>query len=879
MRCLFLLFLLLFVRTFAQSEVRGRVIFPDGSTARANLILLNANNETETFGFSDKTGSFSLRTHKKGAFKLQIKALNFTTREIPITITQENQVLDLKNIDIEKVKDIKEVVITRASPIKIKKDTVEFNAQSFSSGTEMNVEELLKKIPGITVESNGRIKFGKKEVERVMVENDDLFEGGYQTLTQNMPSTPLDKIQVLKNYSKNKLLKGIEHSESVAINLTLKEKAKSQWFGSTHLASSSYIENRHQVKFNLMNFSKKQKIYGLVNYNNLGADEMKGVEYLLNPSSTNGVENVGGNIRILSIVDLHSKNQSFEDKRTNFNNDKLASLNYIYNFQRDWKLKMVTLFNATENRNYVDSRYLVHYDELQFTNIENKTWKQNKQNIIGKIELLKERPSASLLFYNKLAQLDEMNDNRFVFNQQSNFQNGNNQLFTNENRLVYTKKIDEKTAIVAVAKYVYQHRPYMFFTENDVFQYILNNPDIHKVKQNIDSKKQFGGAKISFLKTYSENKKLEIQAGNELKKDFLNSGISFYNYGNQNLSITSPDFYNHLSLLQNNAYAQLKFSDTKGKWNYGVELLSQLIYTDYNNDSKAGFYWSPNINIGYQNKKTGNFNFSLSRKIGTMEITDVYQNYIFQGNRTITKSEMEIAQLPQYSLILSYNVGDVLSEHLNVLVLYNKQEDYISNNLIVNPQYTISQNILVKNSTNFSANVEAKKYLKFLKSKLSISNSFFTSDYENSVNNGSLIRTQFSSFKMGVGLKSGWAKKFNYETGYEWRFNNVYSQMNRNKYIDQNAFLNIYFHFNSLVRLESYKEIYKYGNTSQKTIYFWDIKLNYQLKKHKANLFLMGVNMLNNSEMQRYAITNISESFYTQKLLPRYVVLGINKSF
>jgi hypothetical protein len=117
-------------------------------------------------------------------------------------------------------------VITRTNPIRLKKDTIEYNAQTFSNGTEKNVEELLKKLPGITVQSDGKIKFGNREVERVMIENDDLFEKGYQTLTQNMPSKPLDKVQVLQNYSKNKLLKNVENTDRIALNLTLKDDAK-----------------------------------------------------------------------------------------------------------------------------------------------------------------------------------------------------------------------------------------------------------------------------------------------------------------------------------------------------------------------------------------------------------------------------------------------------------------------------------------------------------------------------------------------------------------------------------------------------------------------------------------------------------------------------
>src|SRR5690606_28627241 len=233
-------------------------------------------------------------------------------------------------------------------------------------------------------------KFNNKEVERVMIEDDDLFERGYQTLTQNMPSQSLDKVQVLTNYSRNKLLKDVQNDERVAINLTLKEDAKGKWFGNALLASTSYMENMHQVKVNVMNFSKRRKFYLLYNRNNLGLNEMGGVAYLMNPSQETDAENIGSNLSINPVIQLHQKNSQFSDNRTNFNDDQLASLNYIYNFRNDWKLKFVTIYNDIENRNYIDNTYRFMYDGLQFTNIERKTWKQNIRNLLGKLELSRE---------------------------------------------------------------------------------------------------------------------------------------------------------------------------------------------------------------------------------------------------------------------------------------------------------------------------------------------------------------------------------------------------------------------------------------------------------------------------------------------------------
>jgi hypothetical protein len=128
------------------------------------------------------------------------------------------------------------------SPITpIKKDTITFNAKAFAQGNEEVVEDLLKKIPGLTVEADGTIKIGDQEVEKVMIDGDDFFERGYKLLTKNMPAQPIDKIELLQNYSNNRLLKGIEQSERVALNLKLDENAKRIWFGNMTLGYDAFL--------------------------------------------------------------------------------------------------------------------------------------------------------------------------------------------------------------------------------------------------------------------------------------------------------------------------------------------------------------------------------------------------------------------------------------------------------------------------------------------------------------------------------------------------------------------------------------------------------------------------------------------------------------
>lgn len=128
-------------------------------------------------------------------------------------------------------------------------------------------------------------------------------------------------------------------------------------------------------------------------------------------------------------------------------------------------------------------------------------------------------------------------------------------------------------------------------------------------------------------------------------------------------------------------------------------------------------------------------------------------------------------------------------------------------------------------------------------------------------------------------MKSGWIKFINYEMGYEWNFNRISSEVNSNSYTDEKGFANLYFTISPQLRIESFFEYYKFGNTEQNTTQFLDIKANYTSKKYNIGVFIQGNNLLNSNSIQRYSINNISESLYTQRLLPRHIVLESTRIF
>jgi len=235
---------------FAQTEISGKVTDINNIPLPfVNIVIKTENGNTILFYTnSNDKGDFVIKLNRQGSFVLLATTLSYKPISIPIEVTNENKKV-IKNIKlIYEPIELNEVIIRTNIPIKIKKDTIVFDAKSFAQGNEEVIEDLLKKIPGINVDAEGTIKIGNQEIEKIMIEGDDFFENGYKILSKNMPVSPIDKIEVLQRYSSNKHLKGIEQSDKVALNLKLTDDAKRQWFGNYNIGVGNPAEIRYDLK-------------------------------------------------------------------------------------------------------------------------------------------------------------------------------------------------------------------------------------------------------------------------------------------------------------------------------------------------------------------------------------------------------------------------------------------------------------------------------------------------------------------------------------------------------------------------------------------------------------------------------------------------------
>ena len=162
----------------------------------------------------------------------------------------------------------------------IRGDTVEFKANAFKTAETRKVEDLLRNIQGFELGGDGRISFNGKEVDRILIEGEDLTEKNYQLLSRNINANLVDKVQVINNFSTDRLLNEVEKSGKVGINLTIDEKFKNKISGG--LEAGSGIGSREYLDNNLVLITRKVKLLSFLNYNETGLPANANLQYYFN---------------------------------------------------------------------------------------------------------------------------------------------------------------------------------------------------------------------------------------------------------------------------------------------------------------------------------------------------------------------------------------------------------------------------------------------------------------------------------------------------------------------------------------------------------------------------------------------------------------------
>ena len=292
-------------------HIDGKIFDPEKKTVEnATIYLLKAKDSSIiNYTATNKEGKFSLQTdeiREPSFLKIDTEKLSYSK-----ALEKIEQSLSLGDIELEKKKviNIDEVKIT-VSPVKIKNDTIEFNASALKVRPDSQIDELLKQIPGVEIGNDGKITVNGKAVDQIMVNGKPFFDKDGKTALQNLPADIIKNIQFTTTKTKEEeLTKRAPKSQNTTINFNIDEK-KNKGLMSKILAGYG-SDKRYEGNVFLNYFKGDTKISALASANNINSKSSSGDQIFDTMGRGSGQQ--GGGIQKFSSFGLNYNDKLGKD--------------------------------------------------------------------------------------------------------------------------------------------------------------------------------------------------------------------------------------------------------------------------------------------------------------------------------------------------------------------------------------------------------------------------------------------------------------------------------------------------------------------------------------------------------------------------------------
>ena len=350
-------------------------------------ILLAKDSSLVSFARTSSTGFFSIRPLHNGAYRLLVTHVGYVNISRPFVISNALTDVDFGELVISnKSTLLQEVTVMQEKPpVIIRNDTLEYNAGSFKTKPNAVVEDLLKKLPGIQVDKDGKVKSNGVEVKRVLVDGKEFFGNDPKMATKNLPADAIDKVQVFDRKSDQSRFTGFDDGNSEkTINLTIKSDKKNGVFGKATAGAGD--KGLYQGNFNVNSFSGERQVSAIGMLNNTNKQGFSFMDIL---NFTGGLPGSGGRGGGGMQVDLNSMGLPVQGAGNNqgITATKAGGLNYNNTFQKNLDLMSSYFYNRlqTDKTEKVFQQWLLPGNKFNTTkdNYSNSTNESHRFNVSG----------------------------------------------------------------------------------------------------------------------------------------------------------------------------------------------------------------------------------------------------------------------------------------------------------------------------------------------------------------------------------------------------------------------------------------------------------------------------------------------------------------
>ncbi len=864
------------------------------------------------FTRSDANGHFSIKDVAPGTYILMTTHPYYADYVDSISVIgNENNIGNLSLLNKSKL--LQDVIIKTGSAIKIKGDTTIYTADSFKVSANANVEELLKKLPGIQVDKNGEIKAMGEKVEKVLVDGEEFFGDDPGMAVKNLRADAVKEVQVFDKKSDQAEFTGIDDGNSKkTINLKLKDDKKHGYFGKIDAAGGpqKIIDDRYNTNVLFSTFKGKRKLSAFVLNGNTGQD---GLSWQDSEKFAGENENISINMDDDGNVSyMWTGGSSDDEPNVSTENGFIKNSNIGVQYSNKWNDKQTLNFSPKYNSQiYTNNKSRLTQTQIgdsalnehasTFTNVN-----RNNIKMSGSYDI-KLDSNNSIKFNGKANFYNTVSDEN-VISQTT----GNKEILKNTtNRFLQTNsdKTSLSGSVLFKHKFKKARRTFSMNSSWGTLQSTGNNilqstnvgfsngnaSSAQKINQTKKAASNTGNfaTNIAFTEPLSKNYSLELS--HQLTYNYGTNNQFTYGYSNTTgkydlmIDSLSNDFKQ--SITVNKPSIKISFNTKKIKYNFGsgfgftnYDLIDQSLNKDYKRNFTNFF---PNASFTYSYKANHSIRFNYNGSTSQPSINQLQPlrnnvDYFFQyvGNPDLKPSFSN-------SVGLSHNSYNFLKEmSFYQSVNFRTTKNAISNSRITDLDSGKTITKPVNTNGNYSISFYSNFWFKIKKLNLSVGfgpNVNFNKFVSIINNNNSFSNTLNSGFNIYLSK----SKEKKYDISISDRFSN-----NRNNTAENKLVKKFYTNGINIDATVYYKKTWSIATdyeffarqktadfTDNLTYQIWNIRLQHTFKKDEFTAYIMARDLLNQN-------IGISRNFYGNTIteerndrLKRYGMIGFTWNF
>lgn len=865
---------LFFLNICFSQEIKISGTIKDSQNTTLTSVSVMALDQTEkilAYSYSSENGKYNLTFEKpnNSFLTLSISCLGFSTKKIQINLSNKTTIIQDVELD-SKTEFLKEVVVAFNQKIKKDNDTTSIRIATYGNNTEQTVEDILKKLPGIEVLKDGSVKAHGKLIDKILIEGEDLLDRNYKLLSKNLDAKVLDIVQIIDHFEDNPILKKMNNSDKVALNLKLKKDKKNILFGNVTAGAGIFSKNRWKEGINLGLLKKRIKLFYLADYNNSGEKATDQVTKETNENQLFGEDRFEKKAKTIYTISSN-ENGSFSKSQSIFNDALFNSLSFTTKIKPTMSLRGVGYFTNDNQFQYSNSQtqYNIENNPVSFAESNNYNGKKtlssgeielkytdNKNNYISNLFIYKNNPSntAAQLFYN-----DTLINQSLKIKNQTFYNHFNHSFTISRNILLHnyayygSDKVTENTRI---------NSPFL----NAFFE---ANPKVVSHQKAYNSI-LFYGIKSKIIGRY---KKLMYTIGIQLENNqemmktfFLVDGSAKSDYGG--LTKLDQSFITIQNGLQYNFTEKIKLT---ANYNYTKNYFNTFL----NNNNITII--NPKFAIEIHKTSFGNFTLAIENNNYTPEINYLTSNFQLTNYKTFIKGTNYEGLSKNENLSFSYYLFKD-EKHFSITndFYYSKQKKIYNTEYGITDNFNFTKYNYTDGGKNYTDNFSLINFIKKLNLVTKIGTTQSWSNNPTKTNSVDYVPLKSYSGTYTFSATSYFKIPINFDFGFNYNhFKTDYNgNLDYNKTSDE--FVNCNYIISKTWLAEINTTLYQING---KNYSFINAVVNYNPEKSRFSYRLLLNNLTNEKEFSVIALNNFTSYKSSIPLVSKYLLLTVKYRF